>query len=397
MEQAAAHDSPSGARYLRLILVAVVLAYISTSPAMAQSDSDDSAKARAKALFKQGKTQYDLGNFEEAIDVFKRAYRLSPYPNLLYNIAQAYRQMGDCQALFFYKRYLSIAGKKARNRTLVESRINELNQTCQAMEDLKEKPPPGAMSPDENSGDYDTAVADSSVEVGGDDADSPNNWGTVVADAAGQSSQKRGENLVENRDVRGKNPDDAQLGVNETKAIEGSYLVSSVEFGPAFLDIGELDIGGQYLTVGLGVAYPLSLGRAGVDIGGLFTYTPIDWSNNQEMSGTVGMWGALFHVGARYWVLDKLAVRGHLGVGIMVLTDLDEGNVFLNTGDRVDGAGITMFNVRVSVGLDYLVTDNIMLTASPFAFSHSPVKADLRDGIEAFNRIEITAGLGYRL
>ncbi|HUS65295.1 MAG TPA: tetratricopeptide repeat protein, partial [Kofleriaceae bacterium] len=55
--------------------------------------------------------QRNLGNFREAIDLYKRAYRASPAPKHLRDIADCYREAGDCEnGLFFYKRYLALAG-----------------------------------------------------------------------------------------------------------------------------------------------------------------------------------------------------------------------------------------------------------------------------------------------
>ncbi len=66
-----------------------------------------SEEDEAREHYSKGKTQYDLGAYDQAIEEFKRAYELSKQPLLLFNIAQAYRLKGDCaQALRFYKTYL---------------------------------------------------------------------------------------------------------------------------------------------------------------------------------------------------------------------------------------------------------------------------------------------------
>jgi tetratricopeptide (TPR) repeat protein len=116
-------------------MFAAITVALAAAPAAAQNN----AKQRAKTLYQQGKTQFDLGNFDDAVKLFKQAYATSPYPAFLFNIAQAYRQMGDCkQALFFYKRFLTVAGDDAANKQLVEGHIKELSETCKASEEIKD-------------------------------------------------------------------------------------------------------------------------------------------------------------------------------------------------------------------------------------------------------------------
>ena len=62
--------------------------------------------------FDYGQNQYNLGNFDKAIEAFKKGFELEPSENkkaaYLFNIAQAYRQAQNCkEAQFFYKRYLA--------------------------------------------------------------------------------------------------------------------------------------------------------------------------------------------------------------------------------------------------------------------------------------------------
>jgi tetratricopeptide (TPR) repeat protein len=60
----------------------------------------------ARRLFAQGQVHYSLGEYEQAITAFRRAYELSKAPGLLFNVAQAYRLNGDCkQALEVYRHF----------------------------------------------------------------------------------------------------------------------------------------------------------------------------------------------------------------------------------------------------------------------------------------------------
>lgn len=48
----------------------------------------------ARALFQQGQESYRLGQYEDAIDAWERAYALDARPGLQYNLAQAYGRLG---------------------------------------------------------------------------------------------------------------------------------------------------------------------------------------------------------------------------------------------------------------------------------------------------------------
>lgn len=123
-------------------MVAIVLVASGATTARA----DDAQRARE--LFTQGNTYFDLGQFDKAIDAWQNGYQLKNDPGFLYNIAQAYRTMGDAQkAIFFYKRYLSNS-PKARNRSEVEQKIEALQKQLSVQEQAKGLPPPGPFGPD---------------------------------------------------------------------------------------------------------------------------------------------------------------------------------------------------------------------------------------------------------
>jgi hypothetical protein len=345
-------------------LFAALMVALSAAPSAAQSN----AKERAKALYQQGKTQFDLGNFDESVKLFKQAYATSPNPAFLFNIAQAYRQMGDCkQALFFYKRYLTVAGDNARDKDLVEGHIKQLSETCKASEEMKDKPPLGAMPPGEGGtpGEGDAGTGDSDGSEG---------------------------------DTTGDDDDDLE-GVGPAITLDGERkepsLISGVaRLGVAFLDFGDLQVSGAQFSLVVGAGYPLNFGKIGISVGGLLTFTPVPW-NNGEMSGNSPLLGLLAHVSARYRAMDKLGAGVDLGVGGLFLGGLSEGNVFMPVGGTSDGM-LPMFNLRVGVSAEYLLTDNIAVSVSPFSFSMSPAHSSFRMGIDSLNRIEMVVGVGYQ-
>lgn len=92
------------------------------SPAAAQSDD------LAKGHYMAGQAYYNQARYSEAIREFLEAYRLSPKPALLYNIAQAYERMGKIEeAVAQLKKYLS-AAPDASDRGAVEERLKNLQE-----------------------------------------------------------------------------------------------------------------------------------------------------------------------------------------------------------------------------------------------------------------------------
>ena len=108
----------------------VVVAFLLAHAAFAQADDDDPnpRKAEAKVLYDSASKHYDLREFKQAIDEFKKAYELLPEPLFLFDIAQSYRQLHDCEnARGFYKNYLRNA-PEAEDKDKVDKFISEMDQ-----------------------------------------------------------------------------------------------------------------------------------------------------------------------------------------------------------------------------------------------------------------------------
>src|SRR5581483_6626190 len=66
----------------------------------------------ARAHAQKGLRAYNLGNFEEAVAEFSKAYEIDPTPVLLYNLGHAHRGAGNYErALFFYQRFVAESKK----------------------------------------------------------------------------------------------------------------------------------------------------------------------------------------------------------------------------------------------------------------------------------------------
>ena len=105
------------------------------------SDVARAESRAAKAHYDKGVMLYNLGHFTESITEFEQAYQIDSAPILLYNIAQAHRQLGNNErAAFFYRRYIE-AAPDAPNRADVEKRMHELEELVKKQGDAKQRPP----------------------------------------------------------------------------------------------------------------------------------------------------------------------------------------------------------------------------------------------------------------
>ncbi|NJO12400.1 MAG: tetratricopeptide repeat protein [Gammaproteobacteria bacterium] len=135
-----------------VVALATVAALSVGAPAQAQPKT-------AAEWFNLGDNHYNLGEFDKAIDAFRKAFEIEKdealKPIYLYNIAQSYRQAGDCDnAVFFYKRFLSLKANDAKKpleqstKDNILKRIAEQEKLCAEKNSNRDKPPEGTMRPD---------------------------------------------------------------------------------------------------------------------------------------------------------------------------------------------------------------------------------------------------------
>jgi len=85
----------------------------------------DAPTERAKLLFNAGNRHYELGEYAEALAIYKQAYRVKPLPAFQFNIAQCHRKLGQhADAIAMYQAYL-VGVPGAPNKELVDSLIGE--------------------------------------------------------------------------------------------------------------------------------------------------------------------------------------------------------------------------------------------------------------------------------
>ncbi|MGH7439553.1 MAG: tetratricopeptide repeat protein, partial [Polyangiaceae bacterium] len=85
----------------------------------------------ARTLFTKATVEYNVGRFQQALELYTKAYERMPKPALLFNIGQCHRLLGHYeQALFFYSGYLR-EQPDAPNRGLAEQHIEEAKQALE--------------------------------------------------------------------------------------------------------------------------------------------------------------------------------------------------------------------------------------------------------------------------
>lgn len=104
---------------LASLWLSIVAQLVLTAPVAAQDTETD----EARVAFERGRTAYDAGDFEAALEAFQRAHALTGNAEILYNVGTvADRLRRDSLALEAYEGYLA-AYPAAPDRAHVEARI----------------------------------------------------------------------------------------------------------------------------------------------------------------------------------------------------------------------------------------------------------------------------------
>jgi len=129
---------------LFLLTVAFAAPVVTAAPAPGAVERD-----KAKAHYEQGEKYYRQGEFQNALDEYKKVLEYVDSAEMYYNIGQCYRMLKEFEkALFFYRRYLSHV-PNAPNREVVEKHIasmtEELEAQKKAQQDQPVAPGPGKI------------------------------------------------------------------------------------------------------------------------------------------------------------------------------------------------------------------------------------------------------------
>lgn len=337
-------------RCMKRVLAAVLLVAASAGIAIAD-------EATARKNFDDGERAYNLGEFPRAVELFKQAYDQWPEPTFLFNVAQTYRQIGDCkQALFFYKRFLALKEQDAKKpvrpqlKEEIEKRIIELDDCVKR--ELASKPPQ-QLEP-----------------------------GTTTPPPANPEVPKDEPDVVEEPD--------------EPTSTAPSMLSVRALAGAAKLSAGNLDTKLQF-TAGVLGGYPLAINdKLTLELGAAFGFTPVPYTTADNMEGSGSLLAIIANVAPSYEVIPKLSVRADVGLGVMLFSGLTkEMNPFTDGGASASGA-LSVFHLRTGLAVDYAVTPNVVVTATPIAFSYSPAPEGFDPAISSLTTLSFMAGVGYR-
>lgn len=328
--------------------------------------------------FKEGETHYNLGNFSDAIEAFKKAFALETVESnkavYLYNIAQSYRFAKDCSnAQFFYKRFLALNPPLSpAKRGEIEARIKELEDCARQQEAIKNRPPDTNLKPDGTDG----------------------SEGTKPDPDTGKGTGK-GTGVAERPDGDGGGEDDPGDDLGVQKPAEQPPRVISVRLtgGGSKLSAGDLPIPLQATGALIG-GYPIAMDKLVLEVGGGFTFTPVPFAGPMMESKTAQLIGVMANVGATYLAHPKVGLRGDLGIGARWFNGVGESPF---TGFAPTSGALPMFHLRLGVSADFAITPNIVATVVPIAFSFSPPPSGLRDDIKSIRALDFLVGLGYRM
>jgi tetratricopeptide (TPR) repeat protein len=145
------------------------------------------ALQEARELTSRATVEYDVGHFDQALELYTRAYERYPKPALLFDIGQCHRQLGHYErAIFFYQGYLR-GQPEAPNRPLVEKFLADSQQQLDAQRAAAaNSPPPTTAAPSAEQG------AISPTQASTDASPSPD--ATAPADA---TTPKKGMSVME--------------------------------------------------------------------------------------------------------------------------------------------------------------------------------------------------------
>ena len=110
-------------RYLTAIFCVLVL--VRPGATHAREAGQD---AQARALFSRAEVHFNLQEFDKALALYSRAYKIKPLPGFLFNIGQCQRYLGKPrEALFSFKIYL-VRVPNPPNREQVEQLIRLMEE-----------------------------------------------------------------------------------------------------------------------------------------------------------------------------------------------------------------------------------------------------------------------------
>lgn len=135
---------------MRLVCLLLAIAANFSLPKLAPADgsgNEKQRKDRALAFMQEGIARYDLGKFDESLDLFEKAYQVYPFAEALFGLAQSHRQLHHYErAAFFYRAYIRNK-PDAENREQVAALIEEMDRMDAEQKASTRAPPQGVRQP----------------------------------------------------------------------------------------------------------------------------------------------------------------------------------------------------------------------------------------------------------
>lgn len=360
---------------MRKICIAAILLLPALALAEPKSASD---------WYSEGENQYNLGNFDKAVEAFKKGFELETVEGkkaaYLFNIAQSYRQSNDCKnAHFFYKRFLAVADAdpakpvSAKTRKQVQDRIAELEQCANQAASISKKPP---------------------NNLKGDDA-----GGTPPADdghaepakktAAIDTSSSAGGDVQDHADVEKVAPD-----------LQPHKIVIRLTGGGTKVSTPGVAVPVQ-ASFALTAGYPIPVNdKVTIEAGIAGTLSPVPFAygpTDAQKDKTGLLSAAMVNGAATYTFAPKFSARADVGLGLLFFSGLDVmDEPFAPKGTQVNGT-LTMFHVRGALSGEYAVSPNFVVILPSIAYSYSPPKDGLVKSITHITSFDFMAGISYRM
>jgi len=112
--------------------VLACIATLSASVVLGTPAAAETPLEQARALAGRATVEYNIGHFDQALDLYSKAYEALPTAALLFDIGQCHRMLGHPErAVFFFQGYLR-EKPDASNRPLVEQLLQDLQGQVEA-------------------------------------------------------------------------------------------------------------------------------------------------------------------------------------------------------------------------------------------------------------------------
>jgi len=118
----------------RVAVIAIVL--FASSPAFAEQPAAAPAPAPAPdaagALARDAQSEYLLGHYQRALELFEKSYEQNPDPPMLFQIAQCHRKLGELrQAASAYRAFLRKVEPRSRAALRAEDLLDEVEDAIE--------------------------------------------------------------------------------------------------------------------------------------------------------------------------------------------------------------------------------------------------------------------------